>query len=495
MHTIADDVQNYIDVMKKRRNCDPLIRSVNTIDTLSIAEKAKLFIRVVELEKTGSHVAEACMQFLFAMGIWPYDYFYVRDVIEKSTLPTMILNEYVNTLLLRYFDVNDWLSLKEEHRKSVMEYPEFVDFIKLELFKMYSTKSTQLCKLVMSNRDVLPGGLQDIVSFMRESADSIESVTLEDEQDDMQNDEFSEFKQITRFTEEHRTDKKELEYTSGYLRLETPMPYAQWGVDGSLEWDKVLLSEYPWMHRIIGHIKSEMNAATWSGKTAIRISPILIAGHPGMGKTSFIKRMAELIGVPLKSIQLAGSSDNRALEGTARGWSSSQPSILARFLRDTMIANTMIILDELDKVSESTGNGNISSTLISLLEPVTSSCMYDECLLSTMDYSSLQWVGTANKLSDVKPTLLSRMRVEKIDRLRVEDFDQVWHSVLRNVLSCKGIHVDSFPSIDDKIKNKIYSEYKKNIHTISIRNINRMMHDIVNMEIEYSVKNSKRVTH
>lgn len=495
MFNITDDIQRYVDNMKKRRSCDPLIRSVDTIDDLDREEKASLFIRIVELERSDSQVAECCMQLLFAMEVWPYDYFYVRNALDRARLPAMILNEYANTLLLRYFDVNDGLRLKDMHREKVLNYPEFIDFIKLKLFEMYSLRATQLCRLVKSNRDLITGDLQDVVSFMRESAEVVESIVSDDETDlEPSHDEYGEFKQITRFSEEHRNDKKELEYTSGYLCLETPMPYVQWS-DSTTGWDDILLAEYPWMHNIIRHVKLEMNSSLWNGGGSIRLGPILISGRHGMGKTSFIRRLASLIGVPIRAVQIAGSSDNRMLEGTARGWSSSQPSILARFLKETRVANTMVMVDELDKTSESSKNGNISHTLISLMEPATSSCIFDECLLSTMDYSSLQWLGTANDTSDVNPVLLSRMHVENISGLRVEDFEQVWHSVLRNILSGKGIHADSFPSIDMTVKNRIYSEYKKNIHSITIRNMNRMLNDIVNMEIEYSIGNRKRITH
>jgi hypothetical protein len=190
-----------------------------------------------------------------------------------------------------------------------------------------------------------------------------------------------------------------------YSRLEgRGIPVAQ--VGNLREVSRVLDIEYPWFRRATAWIVAQL-AARQHGDYAIRWAPCLIVGPPGIGKTSYVRRMTDLIGVHSRLVSLAGSHDNRMIAGTARGWSSGAPSMIASYIRESFTANPAIIFDELDKAGGSDYNGRIHDTLLSLLEPASAAKFFDEFLLGNCNLSFVNYIFTANQYKGLPETLLS----------------------------------------------------------------------------------------
>ncbi len=194
----------------------------------------------------------------------------------------------------------------------------------------------------------------------------------------------------------------------------------------------VLDLEFPWMHEVTETICRSMNMRIAAGHLAFRIPPILLVGPPGAGKSFYAARFAKLVGVPIARQSGAGS-DNRSLEGTARGWSSVTPCAPAIAMAVNGIANPMMVIDEIDKHTPSR-NGSIWSTLLTMLDD-TKSEWPDEALMSPLDLSHLSWILTANRADKLPAPLLSRLKVITVGGPRVEHFDSVFPSVVRSVVT------------------------------------------------------------
>ncbi|MER1944858.1 AAA family ATPase [Castellaniella sp. FW104-7G2B] len=156
---------------------------------------------------------------------------------------------------------------------------------------------------------------------------------------------------------------------------------------------------------------SDLLARRHHGAVRLGLSPILLAGLPGTGKTRFAQRLSDLLGTPNTVINLAGMSDVKVLKGVARGWSSNRPSRMLEFIQQTRIANPLFVLDEIDKTGAGYSNGgDPQEALLDLLEPGNAKRYQDIYLMAECDLSHCLYVATSNSLARVPEPLLSRLR-------------------------------------------------------------------------------------
>ena len=172
-----------------------------------------------------------------------------------------------------------------------------------------------------------------------------------------------------------------------------------------------LAREFPWLAEANRRIAAALRARSRIGSDAFRLDPLLLIGPPGSGKTRFASRLAELAGLPHRLIAAGGSSDNRALAGTARGWGSGKCSAVVDLLVENRIANAVVIVDELEKASANRYNGCIWDTLLQMFEPENAARFHDEYLLGPVDLSWVTWICTANSRAGLPEPLMNRLTV------------------------------------------------------------------------------------
>jgi len=166
-----------------------------------------------------------------------------------------------------------------------------------------------------------------------------------------------------------------------------------------------LVAEFPYAVSVIDAILRRP-----AGKRDPWLRPTILVGLPGGGKSRFAWRLMEELGLPYEMVPCGGISDS-AIGGTARRWSTGEPSMPVMAIRRHKCAGPAIILDELEKIATSRHNGNVHDVLMGLLEKETSTRWFDPYLEASCDLSHVSWLMTANEVRKLPTFLLDRCRI------------------------------------------------------------------------------------
>jgi hypothetical protein len=220
-----------------------------------------------------------------------------------------------------------------------------------------------------------------------------------------------------------------------YIDLRRAVPITQLPSSEHLQQiEQALVGEFPWALEAISAVMDELFARRRNGAIRLGLSPMLLVGPPGSGKTRFVQRLGDLLRTPSMIINLAGMADSKMLKGTARGWAGGSPSRILQFIQQTSVANPFFILDELDKLSDGGGNsGDPRAVLLDLLEPRNAARYQDSFVLAECDLSHCIYVATANSMKPMTAPMLSRLRPVFFPGPRQEDGAVLLRGVLRDL--------------------------------------------------------------
>jgi endopeptidase La len=138
---------------------------------------------------------------------------------------------------------------------------------------------------------------------------------------------------------------------------------------------------------------------------------LLLTGPPGVGKTSIAKSIGECLKRPTTIISMGGQNDPMHIKGSKRTYVDSQPGIFVKELQRLECKNPVIVIDEIDKVGYSSMKGDISSTLLELLNPEQSNQFRDSFLDLEFDFSECIYICTSNSVANMLQPLLDRIEV------------------------------------------------------------------------------------
>lgn len=175
--------------------------------------------------------------------------------------------------------------------------------------------------------------------------------------------------------------------------------------------------------------------------TAPRVPPQLLLGPPGVGKTFYSHRVAELFGSGHASIPFDQPSAGAQLRGSDKYWSNTEPGVLFNLICLGEFANPVVLLDELDKACAGSTSRELNplSQLHGALERETAQRLRDISVDVEFDASLAVYVGTANSLRGLGAPIVSRMQVFAIEPPSKWEAIDVATSISRSVLRRLGL--------------------------------------------------------
>ncbi len=146
-------------------------------------------------------------------------------------------------------------------------------------------------------------------------------------------------------------------------------------------------------------------------KENLQHAPILcIIGLAGTGKTTLAKSIAEALGRNFERIPFGGMADSRALRGQSRAFADAEPGSIIKKLVHAKTNNPVILLDELDRVTES-ARADIMGVLLEVLDPGQNTAFTDHYIDYPFNLSQVLFVATGNNTTNISTAVLDRLDI------------------------------------------------------------------------------------
>jgi len=196
-----------------------------------------------------------------------------------------------------------------------------------------------------------------------------------------------------------------------------------------------LFEELPNFTAVLEDVRKHL-ALCIDSEDSVELPPMLLLGEPGIGKTHFARRIAELLGTGFGFVPMSSLTAGWVLSGASSQWKNAKPGKVFDTFLNGDYANPVIVVDELDKTSAD-GQYDPLGALYELLEIETASRFVDEFVELPIDASGAVWLATANDAARIPEPLLSRLSVYEIEPPDAEGSARIAATIYREI---RGAH-------------------------------------------------------
>ncbi len=144
------------------------------------------------------------------------------------------------------------------------------------------------------------------------------------------------------------------------------------------------------------------------GKDIMRAPILCFVGLVGTGKTTIANSIAEALGRRFARIPFGGMGDPLDLRGQSRMHAEAEPGKVIKALKVTQSRNPVILLDEIDRVTDE-GRASIMGVLLELLDPEQNHAFVDHYIDYPADLSEVLFIATANNTTNISTAVLDRL--------------------------------------------------------------------------------------
>ncbi|BCX14513.1 MAG: hypothetical protein KatS3mg088_196 [Patescibacteria group bacterium] len=266
-----------------------------------------------------------------------------------------------------------------------------------------------------------------------------------------------------------------------------------------LDWAKKVLDSHHYgleeiKNRILEYISvMKLKAQKGEKEEVLKAPTLFFVGLVGTGKTTIAPSIAEALGRKFARIPFGGMGDPFDLRGQSRLHIESEPGKIVKALISVQSMNPVILLDEIDRVTEE-GRSSIMGVLVELLDPKQNFAFVDHYIDYPIDLSQVLFIATANNTHNIATAVMDRL--EPISMPSYSDAEKIVIAtkyVLPEKLKAAGIP-DGAIVIDEGVWPAVVRPlgYDAGIRTLE-RTIDGLVRKVARMMVEGKVS-SVRIT-
>ena len=260
--------------------------------------------------------------------------------------------------------------------------------------------------------------------------------------------EIKRFKNLSAHSSEHAVER-------GYIETLLELPWDKMSkdnldIDGA---EKKLNDDHYGLEQVKERILEFLAVRALSKKGNSSI--LCLVGPPGTGKTSIARSVAEALNKKYVRICLGGVRDEAEIRGHRRTYVGAMPGRLVNGMKQAGVRNPLILLDEIDKVSND-HKGDTFSALLEVLDSEQNSHFRDHYVEIPVDLSDVFFIATANSTSTIPRPLLDRMEVIEVTSYTAnEKFHIAKKHLVKKQLEANGIKKTQLEFSDNALKDMI----------------------------------------
>jgi ATP-dependent Lon protease len=209
-----------------------------------------------------------------------------------------------------------------------------------------------------------------------------------------------------------------------------------------------------------------------------RGTSLLLVGPPGIGKTSVIKNgIAKALGLPFQFISLGGDSDASTYTGHQLVYESSHCGKIVNSLIASKSMSTIILFDEVDKISATPKGEEVQNMLIHLTDPASNEGFEDKYLSGIpIDLSKVMFVFSANDITKIDRVLLDRLMTIELKGYDLKQKTTIAENYLLPA-ALKDVSLTERVAFGAGVVTHIIEEYAK--EEMGVRELKRSVEQIV----------------
>ncbi len=236
----------------------------------------------------------------------------------------------------------------------------------------------------------------------------------------------------------------------------------------------------------VASLKKNQQSGTES--QSLKAPAFLLLGLVGTGKTTMAYSIAQSLGKQFGRIPMGGMGDALQLRGRSRAYPDAEPGQIMKILRRVQTKNPVILLDEIDRVTEE-ARADIMGVLVELLDPEQNFSFLDHFIDHSFDLSEVLFIATANNTANIATAVIDRLEIIEMPSYSDEQKIIIGKKyLLSRAMSASGL-TSSDLTFDEKVWQKIVRPlgFDAGMRTLD-RTINGICRKVAKLKVEGKVQ-------